>query len=103
MYQKLICAAAIASAMFTSASAETDLGQVLNENGLERAEAMLASQGTLSPSDQFALGGVQFLRAMEKTLQGVYALQLDLHLMRELDLPFLRRSQNADLTPRPLT
>jgi len=46
-----------------------DTNTLVVENGLEGAVEQLGAQADKTPSDQFALGALQFLRGIEKTLQ----------------------------------
>jgi hypothetical protein len=68
-------------------SALADTNTLVAENGLEGAVEQLGAQTDKSPSDQFALGALQFLRGIEKTLQVRWEYNATID---DLDLPVLR-------------
>ncbi|WP_428539813.1 hypothetical protein [Profundibacter sp.] len=71
--------------MATSALADTNT--LVAENGLQGAVEQLGAQSGKTPSDQFALGALQFLRGIEKTLQVRWEYNATID---DLDLPVLR-------------
>ena len=68
-------------------SALADTNTLVAENGLEGAVEQLGAQADKTPSDQFALGALQFLRGIEKTLQVRWEYNATID---DLDLPVLR-------------
>ncbi|WP_457650456.1 hypothetical protein [Profundibacter sp.] len=68
-------------------SALADTNTLVAENGLEGAVKQLDAQTDKTPSDQFALGALQFLRGIEKTLQVRWEYNATID---DLDLPVLR-------------
>jgi len=68
-------------------SALADTNTLVAENGLEGAVEQLTAQSGKTPSDQFALGALQFLRGIEKTLQVRWEYNATID---DLDLPVLR-------------
>ena len=68
-------------------SALADTNTLVAENGLQGAVEQLSAQTGKTPSDQFALGGLQFLRGIEKTLQVRWEYNATID---DLDLPVLR-------------
>lgn len=77
--------------------AET-LSQEIGRTGLAATESRLAALPTRTDADSFALGGVQFLRAIEGTFQDRYALGLT---DRTGFLPLLRLPLADNPTPAP--
>ena len=68
-------------------SALADTNTLVAKNGLEGAVAQLSAQAGKTPSDQFALGALHFLRGIEKTLQVRWEYNATID---DLDLPVLR-------------
>ncbi len=68
-------------------SALADTNTLVAENGLEGAVEQLTTQSGKTPSDQFALGALQFLRGIEKTLQVRWEYNATID---DLGLPVLR-------------
>ncbi|AXX99016.1 hypothetical protein [Profundibacter amoris] len=68
-------------------SALADTNTLVAENGLVGAVAQLSAQTGKTPSDQFALGALHFLRGIEKTLQVRWEYNATID---DLDLPVLR-------------
>ncbi len=68
-------------------SALADTNTLVAENGLQVAVEQLGAQSGKTPSDQFALGALQFLRGIEKTLQVRWEYNATID---DLDLPVLR-------------
>jgi len=64
-----------------------DTNSLIAENGLAGALDQLGAQTDKSPSDQFALGAIHFLRGVEKTLQVRWQYNATLD---DLDIPVLR-------------
>ncbi|EBA12250.1 hypothetical protein [Roseobacter sp. CCS2] len=81
----------------TTANAETDYSAMIAQNGLATTEANLSALPNPTASDQFALGGVRFLGAVEGALQTLYATQINREMAEMSDLPFLR----LPLPPNP--
>lgn len=84
-------------AIATSATAETDYSAMIAQDGLAATEANLAALRQGTPSDQFVLGGVRFLGAVEGALQTLYATQINRDMAEMSNLPFLR----LPLPPNP--
>lgn len=77
---------ALTIALFAT-SAQADTNSLIAENGLAGAIGQLGRQNDKTPSDQFALGALHFLRGIEKTLQ----LRWDHNAtLQDLDLPVMR-------------
>ena len=68
-------------------SALADTNTLVAENGLQGAVEQLSAQTGKTPPDQFALGALQFLRGIEKTLQVRWEYNATID---DLDLPVLR-------------
>ncbi len=81
----------------STANAETDYSAMIAQNGLAATEANLSEITNQTPSDQFALGGVRFLSAVEGALQTLYATQINREMAEMSNLPFLR----LPLPPNP--
>lgn len=81
----------------TAASADTDYSAMIGDIGLSETEEALAALPNKTASDQFALGGVRFLGAVEEALQTLYATQIDREMAEDSNLPFLR----LPLPPNP--
>lgn len=95
---RLIALSALAGLSLATAPARADLSSDLARTGLTRTEAALAAKPDKSPNDLFALGAVQFLRGVERSLQTrwVYNAQLD-----NLGLPVLRLPVEPNPAPKP--
>lgn len=88
---------ALTIAMFAT-SAQADTNSLIAENGLAGAIEQLGPQTDKTPSDQFALGALHFLRGIEKTLQ----LRWDHNAtLPDLDLPVLRLPVLPNPTAKP--
>ena len=85
----------------TAAQAETDYSAMIAANGLAATETELSALAEKTPSDQFALGGVRFLGAVEGALQSLYATQINREMAEMSNLPFLRLPlpPNPEATP----
>ena len=81
---KHMTTAAILTACATGALAQTDISAQIAATGLRATEAALVAVPSPSASDQFALGGVRFLAAIETALQTRYQTGLSTTLT-ELD------------------
>lgn len=77
--------------------ADGDYSAMIAEVGLAQTEANLTALPDKTPSDMFALGGVQFLGAVEGALQNLYATQVNQQMAQDSNLPFLR----LPLPPNP--
>lgn len=87
--RQLIPAIVAGLALTAPARAETDYSKLIAEQGLAGAEATLAGLAEPTPSDDFVLGGVRFLRTAEIALQTRY--RFNMGEMAEMSgLPFLR-------------
>ena len=64
-----------------------DTNSLIAENGLVGAVEQLSAQADKTPSDQFALGAVHFLRGVEKTLQVRWEYNA---VLDDFDIPVLR-------------
>lgn len=78
-------------------AAEIDISDLIETRGLAGAEADLSALSDPTPSDRFALGGVQFLRAVELALQHRYDTRIDVPLGGASRLPLIR----LDVAPNP--
>lgn len=67
MFRKLIAALILAAS--PAGAQDIDVSASIGETGLAATEAALRASGQTDATSRFALGGVQFLRAIEKTLQ----------------------------------
>ena len=70
--------------------AQTDISTQIATDGLRATEAALAALPSPTPTDQFALGGVRFLTAIEVALQTRYRTGLSTALTDLADIPILR-------------
>ena len=68
-------------------SALADTNTLVAENGLAGAVEQLSAQSDKTPSDQFSLGALHFLRGIEKTLQVRWEYNATLD---DLDIPVMR-------------
>ena len=91
------------AALFLTASAaaaqDTAISDMIATDGLAATEAKLSADQS-TPTQQFALGGVRFLRAIEKTLQTRWRLGMNTDFS---ELPVLRLPVPANETPDPFT
>ena len=65
-----ICTAFAIIGLTTTASAQTDYSQMISDRGLSQTESTLSALPDKTPSDMFALGGVRFLAAVDRTESG---------------------------------
>lgn len=72
---------------FLATPALADTNSLIAENGLAGAVEQLSAQTDKTPSEQFALGAVHFLRGIEKTLQVRWEHNA---VLDDLDIPVLR-------------
>ena len=72
---------------FLATPALADTNSLIAKNGLASALNQLSAQADRTPSDQFALGAVHFLRGIEKTLQTRWEHNA---VLDDLDIPVLR-------------
>ena len=94
---RLLTAATASVLAATPALADQHYSTMIAETGLSATAARLDALPEKTPSDQFALGGVRFLGAVEGALQQLYATQIDQEMARDSGLPFLR----LPLPPNP--
>jgi len=94
MLARLATLAALAA---TPLAAETDISDLIASAGLSGAEDSLSATPDPSPSDRFALGAVQFLRAVELAIQHRYDTRIDVPLGGAARLPLIR----LDVAPNP--
>lgn len=94
---RLLTAATASLLAATPALADQHYSTMIAETGLSATAATLDALPEKTPSDQFALGGVRFLGAVEGALQQLYATQIDQEMARNSGLPFLR----LPLPPNP--
>lgn len=87
---KTLCSVAILTAFALPVSAQTDISTQIATTGLRATEASLAALPAPTASDQFALGGVRFLAAIETALQTRYRTGLSTTLTELSDIPILR-------------
>ena len=86
------------------ALADTHYTAIFAESGASGAAARLADIADPTPSDRLALGGAQFLAAVEGALQARYAHGLSSDQMAMgLDLPFFRLPVPPNPQPAPFT
>lgn len=87
--------------MSTSAFAQGDqLSVHIGEVGIRAAIAELESTENLSPDQRFALGGLHFLGAIERTLQTRYTYGVGQNeILQQLDIPLLRLPIPENPTP----
>lgn len=102
MLRRLALATAFASTA-SMAHSETDLGALIADGGLSHAQQVLSARPMRSPSEEFALGGVQFLRTIEVALQELHTVEVDPWLPLVLDLPFLRLARPSAEVTRPMS
>ena len=100
---KSIFPAALLLTCATNAMAQTDISTQIATTGLRATEVTLATLPAPSPSDQFALGGVRFLAAIETALQTRYRTGLSTTLTDLADIPILRLPIQENLAPEPFT
>ncbi len=81
------------------AQKQPDISAMIASDGLAAAEAMLDAAPE-TPSNRFALGGVRFLRAIEKTLQTRWRLGIN---AERTELPVLRLPVPPNPNPEPFT
>lgn len=96
MFRQAI-AALILSVSSATAQQGADISRIITENGLAAAADHLA--GAETPQDRFALGGVLFLRAIEKTLQTRW--RHGLHASSMMMMPVLRLPVTDNPEPEP--
>ena len=87
---KIILTSTILLACASVASAQSDVSTQIATTGLRATETALAALPAPSPSDQFSLGGVRFLAAIETALQTRYRTGLSTALTELADIPILR-------------
>ncbi len=87
---KSICTALFLTAGAFPAMAQTDISTQIATSGLRTTEISLAALPDPTASDQFALGGVRFLAAIETALQTRYRTGLSTALTTLADIPVLR-------------
>ena len=99
--RSFIIATAALSLAGTMAMAQTDYSALIATTGLAKTETFLMDQDPLTPSDQFALGGVRFLTAVERALQLRYNVGMDPDFAEMSGLPILRLPIAENPTPEP--
>ena len=87
----------------SAAAAENHYSAMLADTGLGATAATLAALPNPTPSDQFALGGVQFLSVVEGALQTRYTYGMSGELTDILELPLLRLPIFDNPTPAPFS
>ena len=85
----------------TGAVAQSDVSAQIGTAGLRATEAALAALPDPGASDQFALGGVRFLAAIETALQTRYRTGLSTTLTDLADIPVLRLPIPENPMPEP--
>ena len=98
---RLLCSAFILAAIALPALGQTDISTQIGTTGLRATEAALAALATPTASDQFALGGVRFLTAIETALQTRYRTGLSTTLTTLADIPVLRLPIPENPSPEP--
>lgn len=96
---RLFLATSMMVGLNTAATAGPDYSNLIATQGLSGAQSALQSQSVLTPSDQFALGGVRFLGAIEHTLQTRYRAGIFDGFEQMTDIPFLRLPIPENPTP----
>lgn len=92
--------AVIALVAATPALADTDVSALIRDRGLAGAEAELAAIADPTASDLFGLGGVRFLRGVERALQTRYQTGLS-PAIGMLGVPLLRLPVPENPAPAP--
>lgn len=85
------------------AFAQSDISAMIGTEGLRATEAALMALPAPSASDQFALGGVRFLTAIETALQTRYRTGLSTALTAMADIPILRLPIPENPAPEPFS
>lgn len=80
-----------------------DISSQIATNGLSATEAALAALSSPTPTEQFALGGVRFLGAIETALQTRYNTAINDGLAVDSGLPVLRLPLPPNPNPDPFT
>lgn len=103
--QKILIPLFTMASIATSAHADgtTDYSNLIATQGLSSAATTLHSIPDPTPSDQFALGGVRFLGAVEHALQTRYRTGIYDGLDQIPDIPFLRLPIPENPSPEPFT
>lgn len=84
------------------AAADSHYSSMIGQDGIAASLASLRAQDTATPSDQFALGGLHVLRAVETALQSRYTYDMNSDTMAMLaDIPFLRLPVAPNPAPLP--
>lgn len=83
------------------ATAQTDISVMIATDGLAATEARLTALADPTPTDLFALGGVQFLGGVEAALQARWQTSLDSPLLASMGIPLLRLPVSANPAPDP--
>ena len=99
--RSIVIATATLAFSASTALADMNFSAMIGNDGLSQTEANLAAQPSLSPSDQFALGGVRFLTAVERALQLRYSVGMDPDYAEMSGLPFLRLPIAENPNPEP--
>lgn len=89
---------ALAFALLSTPLAAQDISATIGAQGLATTEAQLAALPAPTPADRFALGGVRFLRGIERALQTRFRLGMS---GKTMDVPVLRLdvAENPDAEP----
>ncbi len=88
------------AALAAPAAADTDVSALIRDRGLAGAEADLAAIAAPTASDLFGLGGVRFLRGIERALQTRYQTGLS-PVVGMLGVPLLRLPIPENPNPAP--
>lgn len=91
----------VAFTFATAAQADMDYSAMLRDQGLVGAQTTLSQIAEPTASDNFALGGVHFLLAVEKAAQQLYASDIDHEMAERSGLPFLRLPIPSNPNPEP--
>ena len=97
MFRKTLAALVLTAS--AAAAQDTTVSDIIAADGLHATEVALAADQS-TPTQQFALGGVRFLRAIEKTLQTRWQMGMNADFS---ELPVLRLPVPANETPDPFT
>ncbi len=92
---------ASAAAIVVAAPAKADLSAQIGADGIGPTLETLESIAVPTPSDQFAIGGLRFLNAIERALQTRYRFGMSGVMTETLGIPILRLPIDDNPTPDP--
>lgn len=100
MLRRLLTALFFLAACPAAAQGVSDISARLSNDGIAATEDYLLGLGELDPTQLFVLGGVGFLRAIERTLQTRWRLGI---MAERTELPVLRLPIPPNQNPDPFT